>query len=137
MFLSARIAVLESGDDELTLRIPVACGRFNKGEPKDRERFLLVRFEPSSSMSQLLGELCRIQARGLNHGAAQMAIWILRDRLTWKQWRRRIASAGPSLTFETGRVITESDAMDASELLIDAGIDPRRSRFYAVPEWSR
>lgn len=132
VFLAARIAWLDPDVNEVELRFPVSCGRFHKGEPRPGDRFLLVRFEEKEPISRLAIEVCALSNYTLNHAAAQMAIWIVRDKLTWRQYINKKRSLGPSMTFETARVITDDDAIDAADLLIDAGIDPRTLEFYAT-----
>jgi hypothetical protein len=137
VFLAARIAWLDPDVDDIDIHFPVSCGRFNKGAPRPGDRYLLVRFDEKNAISRLAIETCALNSRMLNHASAQMAIWIVRDGLTWKQYLTKKRTLGPSMTFETARVITDEDAMEASDLLLDAGIDPRKLPFYRSTAESR
>lgn len=134
VFLSARIAWLDEGVEEVELRFPVACGRFAKGAPKNGERFLLARFDRQSPMEQLAAE---IAVRGLYGADSQLAIWIVRDELTWAQFDGKRRQRGNSVTFETNETVTPRSAYPASVLMLQAGLDPRSYKFFEVNQWNR
>jgi hypothetical protein len=117
--LVPRIAWLDPGANEIELRFPIACGRFDRGTPADGARFFLLRFDALDPMDSLLNEI-----------AIQMAIWMLRDNLSWEDFVASRMQRGPLITFETGRNILERDAFGAVEVLLESGIDPRRMRYF-------
>jgi len=130
VLLESRTLWLEPGVDDATIRSSVACGRFSKGEPRHGQSFVLERFTKSEAMFQLSVEICLASRRFIDHGAAQLAVWIVREGLEWRNYEDHRRRFGPSMTFETGEVIDDDDLLQAASLLIDSGFDPRASKFF-------
>lgn len=125
--LAARIAWLETGIEKMTVRFPIACGRFSKAAPIHGQPFFILRNDKETQLFKLVREICSIHEISLDHPAAQFAIWLVRDNISYAQFFRRPGA----VTFETNELVTDEAANIAVEMLLDAGLDPRKLRYFA------
>lgn len=126
--LRAPVIELEPGQEQATVAVPVACASFGRNAPSGGEVYSLRAFETGSPSDKLLLALCA--GERAPEAEAQMALWLARNDITWDQFRTRGGASGRLLTFTFEHISAEKHAQGAAKLLLDAGVDPRATRFF-------
>ncbi len=127
--LSAPVVYLAENQSDDSITVPVACASFESGPPSSDQRYVLHRFEPGSKIDRLVVGLCAREHT--SEPEAQLAVWLARNDISWSDFVSKGGDRGGLLTFGSSSRITPRHGKGAARLLIESGVNPGYSPFFA------
>lgn len=127
MVLRPSTVLLTAGQIEAEAIVPIACAKYACRGPYDGERYLLHRYAKESAEERLAIHLCAGEMKP--ECETQMAVWMVRNGMTREECDEHLGS-GSVVSFETYQVMRPEHAQGAAQVLMGAGIDPRRMPFF-------
>ncbi|MEZ0229482.1 MAG: hypothetical protein ACAI25_12705 [Planctomycetota bacterium] len=129
--LEAPVIFLGEDDRSRTVLVPIACASFESGPPAGEQRYELRRFEAGSKVDRLLVALCAEASQKTSEPEAQLAVWLARNDISWDDFVSKGGDRGGLLTFGSSNRILPRHGKGAAKLLIEAGVNPGYSPFFA------
>lgn len=124
--LTPLVVLVPAGQSEARATAPVACAQFEVASPQDGQVYTLRAWRRGTTLERLLRAVAALPEAERDGPAAQLAVWILRDRITAARLSQRnvVTFAGAQVTAQHGE--------GAAALLRAAAIPPEQLPFFST-----
>ncbi len=127
--LRAPVLYMAAGANSAKVSVGVACANFHMGPPQADQSYTLSSFKSDTPVDRLMQVICAGDSPPSDTDV-QLAVWLSRDDISWKEFQREGGHFGRLVTFGSSSPVLPSNSRGASRLLLEAGVNPRQLRFF-------